>query len=73
MTVISVVIGRIFNSVPASIQSSAPIGEYLAVAMLVYFGLRSLKDAWNMGKAEAEKNAAAEEDSDELTGAAELV
>ncbi|KAB1218214.1 GDT1-like protein 2, chloroplastic [Morella rubra] len=48
MTVLSVVIGRIFHSVPAQFQTTLPIGEYAAVALLLFFGLKSIKDAWDL-------------------------
>ena len=44
MSVISVVIGRVFSAVPASFSNTIPIGEYIAVASLLFFGLKSLKD-----------------------------
>lgn len=54
MTILSVVIGRIFQSVPAQFQTTLPIGEYAAVTLLAFFGLKSIKDAWelpsNVGK-----------------------
>ncbi|KAK8951547.1 hypothetical protein KSP39_PZI004474 [Platanthera zijinensis] len=54
MTILSVVIGRIFQSVPAQFQTTVPIGEYAAVALLAFFGLKSIKNAWeipsNVGK-----------------------
>ena len=43
MTIISVVIGRCFRHVPAFLQSSLPIGEWLGAALLVYFGVTTLK------------------------------
>lgn len=43
MTIISVVIGRCFRHVPAFMQSSLPIGEWLGAALLVYFGVTTLK------------------------------
>ena len=43
MTVISVAIGRLFSRVPESFSSSIPIGEYLAVALLVFFGVSTLR------------------------------
>ncbi|CAM0884404.1 unnamed protein product [Alopecurus aequalis] len=46
MTIVSVVIGRIFQSVPAQFQTTLPIGEYAAVALLAFFGFKSIKDAW---------------------------
>lgn len=48
MTVLSVVIGRIFHSVPAQFQTTLPIGEYAAVTLLLFFGLKSLKEAWDL-------------------------
>ena len=43
MTVISVVIGYGFKSVPDALKSSIPVGHYLSVACLVYFGVKTLK------------------------------
>ena len=37
MTVISVVIGRAFQRLPSSLATTLPVGEYAAVAMLVFF------------------------------------
>ncbi|XP_068658020.1 protein PAM71-homolog, chloroplastic [Aristolochia californica] len=48
MTILSVVIGRIFHSVPAQFQTTLPIGEYAAVALLMFFGFKSIKDAWQL-------------------------
>ncbi|KAI5070387.1 hypothetical protein GOP47_0014730 [Adiantum capillus-veneris] len=48
MTIISVAIGRIFQAVPAHLRTTLPIGEYAAVALLVFFGLKSLKKAWDL-------------------------
>ncbi|XP_043706024.1 protein PAM71-homolog, chloroplastic [Telopea speciosissima] len=48
MTILSVVIGRIFHSVPAQFQTTLPIGEYAAVTLLMFFGLKSIKDAWDL-------------------------
>ncbi|KAK4754458.1 hypothetical protein SAY87_002562 [Trapa incisa] len=48
MTILSVVIGRVFQSVPAKFQTTLPIGEYAAVTLLIFFGLKSIKDAWNL-------------------------
>ena len=71
MTVVSVAIGRIFHHVPASLTSSLPLGEYAAAAMLLVFGLRTVKEAWDMpsdevGKAQAVA-APASEGLDEAT------
>ena len=43
MTIISVGIGFMFKQVPDAIKGSVPIGEYLGIALLIYFGLRTLK------------------------------
>ena len=43
MTVVSVGIGRSFRHVPAFLQSSLPIGEWAGAAMMVYFGVRTLR------------------------------
>ena len=43
MTVISVLIGYCFKSVPDALKSSVPIGQYLSVACMLYFGVRTIK------------------------------
>ena len=48
MTVISVVIGRLFSRLPESLSSSLPLGEYAAAALLVFFGVRTLQEALAM-------------------------
>ncbi|ONK79581.1 uncharacterized protein A4U43_C01F7830 [Asparagus officinalis] len=48
MTALSVIIGRIFHSVPSQFQTTLPIGEYAAVALLTFFGLNSIKTAWEL-------------------------
>ncbi|KAG9447701.1 hypothetical protein H6P81_013829 [Aristolochia fimbriata] len=48
MTILSVVIGRVFHSVPAQFKTTLPIGEYAAVALLMFFGFKSIKDAWKI-------------------------
>lgn len=45
MSVISVVIGRLFRQLPSQLQTSLPVGEYAAVALLVWFGVRSIRSA----------------------------
>ncbi|XP_019166329.1 PREDICTED: GDT1-like protein 2, chloroplastic [Ipomoea nil] len=66
MTIFSVVIGRIFHSVPAQFQTTLPIGEYAAIALLVFFGLKSIKDAWELPSEEVKTG-------DEYVEAEELV
>eukprot|EP00249_Psilotum_nudum_P009033 c21665_g1_i1 orf=506-1651(-) len=48
MTLISVAIGRIFHAVPAQLKTTLPIGEYAAIALLLYFGAKSIKNAWEL-------------------------
>lgn len=48
MTVLSVIIGRIFHSVPSQFHTTLPVGEYAAVALLAFFGLNSIKNAWEL-------------------------
>ncbi|KAK9909153.1 hypothetical protein WJX75_007930 [Coccomyxa subellipsoidea] len=50
MTVISVLIGYGFKSVPDALKSSVPIGRYLSVACMFYFGVRTLQEAWQTPK-----------------------
>lgn len=56
MTILSVIIGRIFKSVPSQFQTTLPIGEYAAVALLVFFGLKAIKDAWELPSSVAKNN-----------------
>eukprot|EP00899_Mesostigma_viride_P013234 jgi/Mesvir1/21911/Mv01971-RA.4 len=73
MSVISTGLGYLFKEVPHSITSSAPIGEYAAVALLVYFGVRTLMQGLAM-KPKAPKTQEEEDDEDsELQDAAVLV
>ncbi|KAK9664771.1 hypothetical protein RND81_14G066900 [Saponaria officinalis] len=71
MTILSVVIGRIFQSVPAQFQTTLPIGEYAAVTLLLFFGLKSIKDAWDLPDVKSDNKEGAE--LDEYTEAEELV
>lgn len=43
MTAISVIIGVIFKQVPDVFTTSLPVAEYIAIALLIYFGLRSIR------------------------------
>lgn len=73
MTILSVIVGRIFQSVPAQFQTTLPIGEYAAVTLLLFFGLKSIKDAWDLppSKVKADKKGGPE--LDEYAEAEELV
>ena len=67
MSVVSVAIGRIFQQIPNALTTSVPIGEYLAVALLLFFGVRTLKEALETPEPDEE------EESGELADAAEAV
>ncbi|CAL0333546.1 unnamed protein product [Lupinus luteus] len=73
MTVLSVVIGRIFQSVPAQFQTTLPIGEYAAITLLLFFGLKSLKDAWDLPSDVVKNGNDSNLELDELVEAEELV
>ncbi|KAG5588355.1 hypothetical protein H5410_048789 [Solanum commersonii] len=73
MTVFSVIIGRIFHSVPAQFQTTLPIGEYAAVALLFFFGLKSIKDAWELPSKDVETGEKSSQELDEFAEAEELV
>ncbi|VVB01291.1 unnamed protein product [Arabis nemorensis] len=73
MTILSVVIGKIFQSVPAQFQTTLPIGEYAAIALLMFFGLKSIKDAWDIPQAEAKTGEESGKELGEYTEAEELV
>ncbi|ESQ56336.1 hypothetical protein EUTSA_v10025564mg [Eutrema salsugineum] len=73
MTILSVVIGKIFQSVPAQFQTTLPIGEYAAIALLMFFGLKSIKDAWDLPQAEAKNGEESGKELGEYTEAEELV
>ncbi|XP_073102964.1 GDT1-like protein 2, chloroplastic isoform X2 [Elaeis guineensis] len=72
MTVLSVIMGRIFHSVPTQFQTTLPIGEYAAVALLTFFGLKSIKNAWEL-PSNASSNKKGSSDLGELVEAEELV
>ena len=43
MTIISVGIGAVFSRVPDALKSSIPLGELAGVALLVFFGVKTLR------------------------------
>ncbi|KAJ4838594.1 Protein PAM71-, chloroplastic [Turnera subulata] len=74
MTILSVVIGRIFHSVPAQFQTTAlPIGEYAAVTLLLFFGLKAIKDAWDLPSNEVKSGEKSSAELDEYAEAEVLV
>ena len=54
MSVISVAIGRAFQQIPSAMTTSLPVGEYLAVALLLFFGVRTLKEALDAPECDAD-------------------
>lgn len=73
MTILSVIIGRIFQSVPAQFQTTLPIGEYAAVTLLLFFGLKSIKDTWDLPSDEVNAENKDGPELGEYTEAEELV
>ncbi|KAL9386600.1 hypothetical protein Peur_019724 [Populus x canadensis] len=73
MTILSVVIGRIFHSVPAQFQTTLPIGEYAAVTLLMFFGLKSIKDAWDLPTNDVKTGDKSSPELDEYSEAEKLV
>mmetsp|Transcript_16613 Transcript_16613/g.28514 ORF Transcript_16613/g.28514 Transcript_16613/m.28514 type:complete len:343 (-) Transcript_16613:625-1653(-) len=72
MTVISVGIGAFFSKVPDVLKSTLPVGELAGIAMLVFFGIKSLKEglkANDGGPASMDEEQA---DADEAVKAAEV-
>lgn len=45
MTVISTLLGQIFNAIPEGLTQGVPFADYVAVAAFSYFGLKTLYDA----------------------------
>ncbi|KAG8636849.1 hypothetical protein MANES_15G049500v8 [Manihot esculenta] len=73
MTILSFVIGWIFHSVPAQFQTTLPIGEHAAVILLLFFGLKTIKDVWDLPPNEVKSGDKASPDLDEYAEAEELV
>lgn len=73
MSILSVIIGRVFNSVPAQFQTTLPIGEYAAVTLLMFFGIKSIKDAWQLPSAVDKTGSKSNVELDEYVEAEELV
>lgn len=46
MTIISVAIGQIFHAIPSSITQGIPFDDYVAVAAFMYFGCKTLYEAY---------------------------
>lgn len=50
MTIISVGIGAVFSRVPDALKSSIPLGELAGVALLIFFGIKTLRDGLKAGE-----------------------
>ncbi|KAA8497132.1 GDT1-like protein 2, chloroplastic [Porphyridium purpureum] len=54
MTLISVGIGQVFHALPSSLNTSIPLDDYAAVALLVWFGIDNIRSGLAMGKDDAD-------------------
>lgn len=54
-------------------KTALPIGEYAAVALLLFFGLKSIKDAWDLPSSDVKRGEKNGPELDELAEAEELV
>jgi len=48
MSILSVVIGQIFHKVPSGFTNGYPLDDYAAVAAFLYFGIKTLKEAYDL-------------------------
>jgi len=55
------------------LPTAVPIGEYAAVTLLLFFGLKAIKDAWDLPSDVAKKGDNSSPELDELAEAEELV
>jgi len=55
------------------LPTALPIGEYAAVTLLLFFGLKSIKDAWDLPSDVGKKGDNSGPELDELAEAEELV
>lgn len=71
MTLISVGIGAVFNAVPYAVANSEDITKYVASALLLWFGLRTLQDAGLFKRDEEGSEAGSElEEAEEVVAGA---
>lgn len=56
-----------------STTTALPIGEYAAVTLLLFFGLKSIKDAWDLPSKDVKNGDNSSPELDELAEAEELV
>ena len=55
------------------IQTALPIGEYAAVTLLMFFGLKSIKDAWDLPSDAVKSGDKSGPELDEFVEAEEIV
>jgi len=53
MTVVSVLIGQIFHAVPSGLADGIPLDDVAAVIAFAFFGVKTLKDAFDMEEGES--------------------
>lgn len=53
MTVVSVVIGQVFHVVPSGFADGVPLDDYAAVVAFAFFGLKTLKEAFDLKEGES--------------------
>lgn len=53
--------------------AAVPVGEYAAVTLLIFFGLKSIKDAWDIPSDAAKTGEKNSNELDEFVEAEELV
>eukprot|EP00752_Nemacystus_decipiens_P007068 g6334.t1 len=72
MTVLAVLLGLAFHSVPSVFTSGLPVDDIIAAAAFLYFGINTLKDAYQLpddsNEGIEEERAEAEESVKELEG-----
>lgn len=55
------------------VYAALPIGEYAAVTLLMFFGLKAIKDAWDLPSSNAKNGEKNSNELDEYAEAEELV
>lgn len=63
MTILSVGLGVAFNVIPEAMRTSIPIGKYLSVALLFFFGIRSIWIGMGRSKSTSEDERAEAEET----------
>lgn len=66
LQVISVGIGFVVKRVPTVVESSEVLGQWAGAALLLYFGVRTLKDSWEKSEEAADEELADAEEEGAL-------